>query len=186
MPGMDGWVMSGNEQNRIPAVVITGPVGSGKSTIVDAMSELLGSWNVPHAAIDMDYLRWVFPHPPGDPFAAQLGYRNLAAFWPNLKDARVRCVLLADVVESREQVTEYASAMPGTTVVIVRLDVPLPVILDRLEGRERESTIEWYRNRAPELQGIMEREKVGDIVIDAGDRDPDDVAQEILERLRLL
>lgn len=171
---------------RIPAVVITGPVGSGKSTTMDAISERLERQSILHAAIDMDYLRWVHPHPPGDPFGAQLGYRNLAAIWPNLLGAGTRCVLLADVVESRNQVAEYTSALPGTDVTVVRLDVPLPVVLRRPEGRESESTIAWYRHRAPELQGIMERESVGDIVIDVGERAPADVAQEILKRLHLL
>jgi shikimate kinase len=169
-------------KERIPVLVITGPVGSGKSTIVSALSEELERLAIQHAAIDMDHLRWVYPNPPGDAFAAQLGYRNLAAIWPNLQIVPLQCVLLADVVESRAQVDDYAAAMPGSDVIVVRLEVPMPLIMERLEARESEHSLAWYRSRAPELQAIMEREQVADLVIDVGQRSPADVALEILRR----
>lgn len=167
---------------RIPAIVITGPVGAGKSTIMTAMSQLFDHQAISHVAFDMDYLRWVHPNPAGDPFAAQLGYHNLAAIWPNVQIVSPQCVLLADVVERRSQVQDYLAAMPGTDVTIIRLQVPMPLILDRLAGRENETTIAWYRQRAPELQTLMEREQVADTVIDVGHRSPEEVAAEILQR----
>lgn len=170
------------EQESIPAIVVTGPVGSGKSTTVDEASRLLREGAVRHAVIDMDYLRWVDPEPEGDPFAARLGYRNLAAIWPNLLDVGIRCVLIADVVESRGQKWAYEVAMPGAEVTIVRLDVTMAELERRLQRRESEHTIEWYLRRAPELQGIMEREGVGDVVIEVDCRDATDVARELIAR----
>jgi chloramphenicol 3-O-phosphotransferase len=170
----------------IPALVITGPVGAGKSTVAAALSALLEERGVRHAMIDQDHLRWIVPSPPGDAFAAAFGYRNLAAIWPNYRAAGIDCLILADVVEDRPQVAEYERAMPGTAVTIVRLDVPMPLILSRLEGRESAATIAWYRNRAPELQGIMERHGVADLVIDVGERTPDEVALEIAMRIGLV
>ena len=170
---------------HIPAIVITGPPGAGKSTTAAAVSELLEDIPIRHALIDMDHLRWVNPNPEGDRFAARLGYRNLAAIWPNLREVGVRCVILADIVESRGQVREYEVAMPGTAISIVRLDVPLPEIARRLRGREPERTINWYMHRAPELQEIMERERVGDIIVDVATRVPADIAREILTRTGL-
>lgn len=169
----------------IPAVVVTGPVGAGKTATVEALSTLLGQISLRHVAIDMDHLRWVYPHPDGDRFGMQLGFRNLAAIWPNLLDAGVRCAVLADVVESRAQVREYETAMPGATVTIVRLHVDPAEIARRLHNRETPESIDWYLRRAPELQGIMEREGVGDIVVDVGTRDPIAVAREIIGRTGL-
>lgn len=166
----------------IPAIVVTGPVGAGKSTTAAAISTQLEDAGVRHAFVDMDHQRWVYPEPEGDRFGMRLGYRNLASIWPNLREVGVSCVILADVVESREQAREYACAMPGTSVTIVRLDVSMAEIARRLEGREPERTIAWYLRRAPELQGIMERERVGDIVIDVGTRGATDVAREIISR----
>lgn len=170
----------------IPVVVVTGPVGAGKSATLDAISTLLARDAVRHAAIDMDYLRWVAPHPEGDRFGMQLGFRNLGAIWPNLLDAGVRCAILADVVESREQVAAYRAAMPGAGVTVVRLEVAPAEIERRLHGRETPETLAWYLHRAPELQGIMERAGVGDIVVDVGIRDPLAIAREIIGKAGLI
>lgn len=170
---------------RIPAVVVTGPVGAGKTTTVDALSTLLGAVPLRHVAIDMDHLRWVYPEPEGDRFGALLGYRNLAAIWPNLLEVGVRCAILADVVESREQVRAYEAAMPGAEVTVVRLHVAPEEIARRLHDRETPESIAWYLRRAPELQGIMEREGVGDIVVDVGTHDPLAIAREIMEKTGL-
>lgn len=170
---------------QLPVVVVTGPVGVGKTTTMYAVSTLLGQVPLRHVAIDMDQLRWVVPEPEGDRFGGQLGYRNLAAIWPNLRDVGIRCAVLADVVESRGQVNAYEIAMPGAAVSIVRLHVDFAEIARRLHGRETLETIDWYLHRAPELQDIMEREGVGDIVIEANGRDPLDIAREIIDGLGL-
>ena len=146
------------------------------------LSELLEQRSIRHIGIDMDYLRWVFPTPPGDRFGGRLGFNNLAAIWPNFREMEPECVVIADVVESSAGIDDYLVVMPGTTVTVVRLDVPMPVILQRLEGRETEGTVEWYRQRASELQEIMERNHIGDLVIDVGNRTPRDIAIEILQR----
>jgi len=170
----------------IPVILITGPVGAGKSTVAIWLSELLERRQVRHVMIDQDYLRRVYPSPAGDRFAARLGYRNLAAIWPNMLEVAPQCVIVADVVEDRAQsLADYAQALPGTHVTIVRLDVPMPVIIERLNGRESDESIDWFRKRAPELQAIMEREHVEDILIDAGTRTPEAIATEIIARLHL-
>lgn len=168
----------------VRVIVITGPVGAGKSTIGGAMSGILSGQERIYA-VDQDYLRSVYPNPDGDPFGAQLGLRNLAACWQNVAPLGVRTVVISDVVEDMAQRAEYERAIPGSDVTIVRLDVPLEVIFERLEERESEATIEWYRERAPQLQAIMERGRVGNIVIDVGHRTPDDIAREIIARCGL-
>lgn len=148
-----------------------------------ALSELLEQRSIRHVGIDMDNLRWVYPSPPGDRFSVRLGFNNLAAMWPNFQEMEPECVVIADVVESPAEIDDYLAAMPGTRVTVIRLDVPMPVILQRLEGRECVHRVEWYRQRAPELQEIMERNHIGDLVIAAGDRAPEDIAHEILQRV---
>lgn len=164
----------------IDVLVITGPVGAGKTTIAFAIATELEHRAIPHAVVDMDALRNVHPAPDDDPFGTRIGYRNLAAIWPNLREVEPRVVILADVVEHREQAGVYEAALPGTRVSVVRLDVPMHLVLERLDARETAATIEWYRHRAPELQALMEREVVGDFVIDVGEGTPNRVAQEIL------
>ncbi len=75
------------------------------------------------------------------------------------------------------------AAMPGTRVTVVRLVVPIPLVLERLDGRETGESLAWSQHRAPELHGIQERARVGDVVIDVGQRSPGEVAEEIMQRM---
>ena len=174
------------QTTSIPAIVITGPVGSGKSTVAATLCDLLAGQNVRTAFVDMDYLRWLHPAHANDRFSSHLGFRNLSAIWPNLLGAGARGVVLADVVEDMAQRTTYEQLMPGSAVSIVRLDVPLDLIAQRLAIRESGDDLEWSLNRAPELQAIMEARAIGDMVIKVEERSPSEVAAEITKRLNLI
>ena len=171
----------------IPAIVVTGPVGAGKSTVGGVLAALVGERGLRTAFIDMDYLRWLHPAQSGDRFSSGLGLRNLAAIWPNFLAAGVRCVVIADVMEDRSQTATHAGHMPGSAVTVVRLDVPMPLIHERLRQRERTpGDLAWSVARAPELQAIMENAGIGDLVIEVGTRTPEEIAAEIIERTGIL
>ena len=169
-------------------VVITGPVGAGKSTSAAALSDLLAERDVPHGMIDVDYVRWCYPTPADDRFHAKLGWRNTAAVAANYREAGARVIVLADVVERQEQRGEYEAAIPDAEVSIVRLRVPMELIVERLLARQRDSgeSLEWHLKRAPELEAIMNEREIGDFVIDVGRRPPQEVAAEIAMRLGLI
>jgi len=171
---------------HVQVVIVTGPVGSGKTTTMWALGDLLSAHHIPHAVLDVDQVRRFYPVPPDDRFGARLGLRNVQAVAANYRDGGARALVLADVIEHQRNVDDYKRAIPDTDVTVVRLDVPTDTILDRLERRESTSTIAWYRHRAPELQEIMERENIGDVVIDVGQRTSHDIASEIAHRLGLL
>jgi predicted kinase len=167
-------------------LVVTGPVGSGKTTVAGAVGDRLTEVDEPGAVVDVDGLRAVWPRDPADPFAEELGRANLAAIWPNLLRRGIRWLVLADVVEHPEQRELYQRALPGATIVIVRLDTPLDLVRRRLLAREAETTLDWYLHRAEELQSIMVGRRIGDLVIEVGDRTPQQIAAVILEQVRQL
>ena len=167
---------------NVPVLVVTGPVGVGKTTVAAAVSDLLDRAAVAHAMVDADHLRWCYPTPPDDPFRAALGLRNLAAVWANYRAAGAERLVLADVVESRDDLAGYRAAVPDATLLVVRLAAPLPTIERRLACRENGDGLDWHRRRAAELIGIMERNRVEDLLLETDGRSPLDVAREVLAR----
>jgi hypothetical protein len=167
-------------------VIVTGPVGAGKTTTMWMLGEVLTAAAVPHAVLDVDQVRTYHPTPPDDRFGSRLGRRNTAAVIANYLAEGARILVLADVIEHSGDVDDYRRMVPDARITVVRLDVPMDAIFERLDAREPESTIAWHRNRAPELQAIMERERIGDLVIDVGQRSPIAVATEIARCLALI
>src|ERR1041384_4175632 len=107
--------------DTIRVLIINGPVGVGKSTTANTLSEMLEAQGGPHAVIDMDYLRSVYPRPEDDPHHVELGYRNLAAVWQNFRDAGARAAIIPSVVETAENIEAYRRAIPGAAITVVRL-----------------------------------------------------------------
>jgi adenylylsulfate kinase-like enzyme len=167
----------------VPVLVVTGPIGAGKTTVTQAIGHLLTASDVPHAAIDMDWLRDAWPQPADDRFNTRLGYRNLADVARNCREAGSGRFVIADVVETREQRREYARAISGAEVTVVRLAVDPDENRRRIARRADGDDDPWEVTRAAELVGIMETNAVADLVIDTTGRSPKAVARDILTRL---
>jgi len=164
------------------AVVLTGPVGVGKTTTAWAVGDALAAAGVSHAVIDMDALRWCRVSHPADRFNTALGLRNLAAVAANYRAAGVRRFVLADVVETAAMRQAYAAALAAPRVVIARLEAPLSLLVQRLRGRERGDSLEWHVRRAAELAGQLARDQVQDLVLDA-DAAPEALAAALIATL---
>lgn len=165
-------------------VVITGPVGSGKSTSMQALWELLDRQGEHAAMVDMDSLRALCPDDPADPFHAGLGVANLGAIWPHFAQRGARWLLLSDVVEHPAQRTVYESAVPDATVIIVRLDVPIERVHRQLREREVGGSLDWHLKRSVELRSMMTERGVGDVVIPVDGDKPHEVASRILDAIQ--
>src|SRR5207244_9730440 len=87
----------GNVRADVPVLVITGKMGSGKTTILGETSDLLTAHGIGHAAIDLDTLG--IGHLPERAWA-DLSYRNLACVWQNYVAAGATRLLLAAAVEN--------------------------------------------------------------------------------------
>lgn len=171
-------------EDSVVVVVITGPVGAGKTTTSWALYDVLVDRQIPTALIDMDFLRTAFPQV--TPFNSRLGMDNLAATAPNYRKIGVLCFVVPDVVETHEKRGEYEAAIPGAVVIVVRLNVPMVAIEQRLRVREAPESLNWHLARAPVLQEIFETRGIGDVVIEVGERSPKEIALEIATRLELL
>jgi adenylylsulfate kinase-like enzyme len=167
----------------VPVVVITGPVGVGKTTVAYEVSALLGRAAVAHALVDLDGLRSCYPAPAGDRFNTALGLRNLAVVWANFRAAGAGRLILVDVVESRDQLDEYRTAVPGAAIVVVRLRAAVGALAERVRRREAGAGLDWHLDRAAELAAQMERDRVEDLVVETDERAAVEVAREVMERI---
>jgi hypothetical protein len=166
----------------VPVLVITGPVGVGKTRVMEEVSDRLGAAGVPHAFVDMDAMRSAYPAPPGDRFNTRLGFRNLAAAWENYRAVGSERLVLADVVESRADLDGYREAVPGAAVTLVRLRASVPTLQARVAGREIGSGREWHLARAAELAAQMDRDALEDLLVETDGRTVGEVAREVLAR----
>lgn len=165
----------------VPVLIISGPVGVGKTTISDAISEILSDKSIHHAVIDLDSLRYAFPRPSNDWFHSVLGYQNLAAVWKNYKKVGATCVIIPNVMEKRSEIEHIKKAIPDAKVTVVRLQAPLEIVHTRLKAREKsEKSLNWHLNRATQLHAELKQTKAEDIVIDVENKTPSAIAEEIL------
>ena len=167
----------------IPTLLITGPVGVGKTTVASEVSELLEAAAIPHAFVDIDALRWCYPGPPGDRFRAGLARRNLAAIWPNFVACGATHLLLADVLEERAELAGYREAVPGAAITVVRLTAAPETLAARVARRELGAGLAWHLARAAELAAQMDEKRVEDLLVATEGQSVRAVAEEILLRV---
>ena len=69
------------------ALLLTGTVGTGKTTIADAVGLQLEAASVPHAIIDLDEIRRIWPRPALDPFGSEVELRIVESLAANYLEA---------------------------------------------------------------------------------------------------
>ena len=170
---------------RAVVLVLSGPVGVGKTTVADALSHLLTERHIAHALADLDALSELEPRSPGDRFASGFSLANLAVLFSNARSCGARCLIVPRVMEDAGDVADVRAAIPGADVVVVRLHAPLSTLEERLRRRERGDSLAWHLARAEELSQALERCGPADCVLEAIDS-PETVAQRVLDVTGLL
>ena len=167
------------------ALVVTGSVGVGKTTVIDAIGEVLAERGVPGAAIDLDWLRRVWPAPPDDPFNNRLERTALGAVCRVHLEAGAQVIVAAGVLEGREDRPLYEEAF-GCPLTVVRLTAPREVVRSRLRRRHEgdPESLAWHLDRFDELTGILDAAAVEDASVPI-QHDPPATARGVLAAVGL-
>ena len=163
----------------VPLLLISGAMGSGKTTVLSEASDLLKQADVSHAAIDLDWLSIM--HPSSGQQSERLMFANLAALWSTYAAAGAERLLIARVVENRSELQRYRDAVPGAEPVVCRLTASLDTMQSRLRVREPGMIQAQIVARAGPLADTLRRARAEDFTVDNGDgRSITDVAREVL------
>jgi hypothetical protein len=161
-------------------LIITGSMGSGKTTVLSEASDILAVCNIPHASIDLDALGTV--HLPNSVDDHQLMYRNLRSVWENYAHVGLRRLLLARALENRAELECCRSAVSAGKVVICRLTASVRTMQDRVQRRELGTLQGSFVARVAELDSILDHSHLEDFSLRNENRPVIDVAREMLVR----
>jgi gluconate kinase len=176
--GEDGDVTS----TGLPVLLISGPVGAGKTTVAAEIGTLLREANLPHAIVDLAVIGRCWPPPADDPWNDRLVHRNLAVMWPHFRRAGAERLVLCRVLEDRALLRHLRAAIPDAAITVIHLDASLQTLHARLRQRESALDPTWYLDVATYLSRSMRPYELADHVVDNDDRPVRDVAAEILGR----
>jgi hypothetical protein len=163
---------------EVPVLVITGTMGSGKTTMLGEASDLLTARGIEHACVDFDTLG--MGHLP-EPTWADLPYRNLASVWQNYAAAGATRLLIAEAVESVGDLNRIRKTVPGAQIVVCRLTASLEAMQSRVSQREPGMSRDAFVGRVAELEAIIDAASVEHFSLATDDgRTITDVAREML------
>lgn len=164
-------------------VLVNGSVGTGKTTTAEALGAELEQRGIPGAVIDVDWLRRSWPSPPGDPFRTTLALANMQAIAANFRRAGAQVLVVASVVETRDELQRSAVALSANCLLHVRLSAAPGVVQSRLTERHRDdaAALDWHTRRHPVLARMLDRAGFTDeLALDTSHATVDDVVQTIV------
>jgi adenylylsulfate kinase len=168
------------DRSEAEAVLITGAYGTGKTSLVEEIADILEGRGVRYGALDLDWLAWFDPGSADHSAGNLVMLKNLGTVAGNYLDAGVRRLALAGAMASADDVdaVRRTLAMP---LFVVRLTVPFEVIERRLGGAVtagRQDDLQVARSWLADGRG----EDIGDLVLE-NDRPIRQVAQQVLDTL---
>lgn len=164
------------------ALLVTGTVGVGKSSVAAAAGDLLRERRVANAVVDLDELRRAWPAASDDRFNTRMMLANLSAVAANYVGAGFTTLVLAGVLETAEDRRQHAEAV-AVPLTVCRLVADLDAVHRRLRGRhvDDHDGLAWHLHRSGELAAIQDESAVEDLRLDVSAAGVSDAASRVLE-----
>ena len=167
----------------VRGVLLTGPVGSGKTAVAMELGELLAARGLPTAVIDLDWLGWFHPGSGDGADPDELIVDNLQAIWPQFRAAGARVLVLARALTKADRVEALRNALPDVEMAVVLVAAPPGSIAERLGRRDHGAVLQEHLEESRRMAGELEDAGLEDFRVDNDDSSAASAAREVLRRL---
>lgn len=158
------------------AVLLTGPPGAGKTSVLTALHDALSDDDVAHAAIEVEMLAFEHPGPSDE---QRLG--RVRATCAQHRASGHRLVLVAETLETDDDVARLVGAVGADEHVLVRLEARPATLAERIVAREPAgwSGLAQLVEHARELATTIRALDGVDLVLSTEGEQPEAVAERI-------
>jgi hypothetical protein len=163
------------------ALVITGGLGSGKTSVAIDLAAVLDGTQATYALIDLDFLCWAKPSPDCPLSIHDLLVMNLVPVVRGFQSAGVRHFLLPRLILTNDEARELRAALAEATVddvTIVELTVSASTALTRLEHRDHGATLAEHQRL---VSSLIPEAGISDISFSTENASISDVARQVLQ-----
>jgi DNA polymerase III delta prime subunit len=167
----------------IPLLIISGPVGVGKTSAAEEVSNVLVERSVPHTLLDLDCLAGTYPRELDDRFGSKLMLTNLRSVWKNCAAAGSKNLVLARVIETETDKDTIAECIPHAATIVCQLQAGDETLVARVRKREIGTGTQWHEHRSLELAASLKKEAPADFVVDTDGKSIVDVTNEIVSKV---
>ena len=160
-------------------LLLTGSVGTGKTTVAAEIGEQLADMNLLNAVIDLDWLGWVNVREDFNGYD-RLIMQNLVSTWGNYRAVGVEYLVLARGLLEHKPMDMLKDAFPTSPVIIIRLLASRETVKRRLTQRDSGKTLREHLKEMDEMNQIMDELKLEYATVETDTISVEEIAQRVI------